>query len=95
MPQLIKLYKIKGNPNNPRIVKNEKFKKLVESIRGFPEMFEKRPIVVDENLMVLGGNMRLKACQELGIKDIWVDIATSWTDKQKNEFVIKDNNHLQ
>ena len=93
MPQLIKLYKIKGNPNNPRIVKNEKFKKLVESIRGFPEMFEKRPIVVDENLMVLGGNMRLKACQELGIKDIWVDIATSWTDKQKNEFVIKDNNH--
>ena len=93
MAQLIKLYKIKGNPNNPRVVKNDKFKKLVQSINDFPEMLEKRPIVVDENLMILGGNMRLKACQELGIKDVWVDIAKGWSDKQKEEFIIKDNNH--
>jgi len=93
MAQLLKLYKIKGNPNNPRIVKNDKFKKLVQSINDFPEMLEKRPIIVDENFMILGGNMRLKACQELGIKDVWVDIAKGWSDKQKEEFIIKDNNH--
>ncbi len=93
MAQLLKLYKIKGNPNNPRIVKNDKFKKLVQSINDFPEMLEKRPIIVDENLMILGGNMRLKACQELGIKDVWVSIAKGWSDKQKEEFIIKDNNH--
>ncbi len=93
MSQLLKLYKIKGNPNNPRIVKNDKFKKLVQSINDFPEMLEKRPIIVDENLMILGGNMRLKACQELGIKDVWVSIAKGWSDKQKEEFIIKDNNH--
>ena len=93
MAELLKLYKIKGNPNNPRIVKNDKFKKLVQSINDFPEMLEKRPIIVDENLMILGGNMRLKACQELGIKDVWVSIAKGWSDKQKQEFIIKDNNH--
>ena len=91
MKQLIKLYKIKGNPNNPRIIKDVKFKKLVNSIKEFPEMLEKRPIVVDENYMILGGNMRTKACKEAGLKEVWVDIAKGWSDEQKAEFIIKDN----
>jgi len=91
MKQLIKLYKIKSNPNNPRIIKGVKFKKLVNSIKEFPEMLEKRPIVVDENYMVLGGNMRTKACKEAGLKEVWVDIAKGWSDEQKEEFIIKDN----
>ena len=91
MKQQIKLYKIKGNPQNPRIIKNDKFKKLVKSIKEFPEMLEKRPIVVDENMMVLGGNMRLKASKDAGLKEVWIDIAEGWTEEQKNEFVVKDN----
>lgn len=91
MKQKIKLYKIKGNPNNPRIIKDDKFKKLVKSIKEFPEMLEKRPIVVDENLMVLGGNMRLKASKDAGLKEVWIDIAEGWTQEQKDEFVVKDN----
>jgi|TARA_R100000084_G_scaffold107098_1_gene66420 hypothetical protein len=91
MKQQVKLYKIKGNPNNPRIIKNDKFRKLVKSIQEFPEMLEKRPIIVDENLMVLGGNMRLKASKDAGLKEVWIDIAKGWTQKQKDEFVVKDN----
>ena len=91
MKQQVKLYKIKGNPNNPRIIKNDKFKKLVKSIKEFPEMLEKRPIVVDEDLMVLGGNMRLKASKDAGLKEVWIDIAEGWTKEQKDEFVVKDN----
>jgi len=91
MKQQIKLYKIKGNPQNPRIVKDEKFLKLVNSIKEFPQMLEKRPIVIDENYMVLGGNMRLKACKDAGYKDVWVDMAVGWTDEQKEAFIIKDN----
>ena len=91
MKQLIKLYKIKGNPNNPRIIKDVKFKKLVNSIKEFPEMLEKRPIVVDENYMVLGGNMRTKACKQAGLKEVWVDVAKGWSSEQKAEFIIKDN----
>jgi len=91
MKQLIKLSKIKSNPNNPRIIKDVKFKKLVNSIREFPEMLEKRPIVVDENLIVLGGNMRTKACKEAGLKEVWIDIADKWSEEQKQEFIIKDN----
>ena len=91
MKQQVKLYKIKGNPNNPRIIKNDKFKKLVKSIKEFPEMLEKRPIVVDEDMMVLGGNMRLKASKDAGLKEVWVDIAEGWTKEQKDEFVVKDN----
>ena len=60
MREQIKIYKIKTNPKNPRIIKNDKYKKLVKSIQEFPEMLKLRPIVVDENMMVLGGNMRLK-----------------------------------
>jgi len=91
MKQQVKLYKIKGNPNNPRIIKNDKFKKLVKSIKEFPQMLEKRPIVVDEDMMVLGGNMRLKASKDAGLKEVWIDIAEGWTKEQKDEFVVKDN----
>jgi|TARA_R110001583_G_scaffold43573_1_gene138674 hypothetical protein len=91
MKQQVKLYKIKGNPNNPRIIKNDKFKKLVKSIQEFPEMLKLRPIVVDEDFMVLGGNMRLKASKEAGLKEVWIDIAEGLTQEQKDEFVVKDN----
>jgi len=91
MKEKIKLYKIKGNKKNPRIIKDNKFYDLVESIKGFPEMLEKRPIIVDEDMIVLGGNMRLKACKEAGLKEVWVDSAEGWTEEQKNEFIIKDN----
>jgi hypothetical protein len=91
MKQQVKLYKIKVNPRNPRIIKDDKFKKLVKSIKDFPEMLEKRPIIVDEELMVLGGNMRLKASAEAGLKEVWIDVAEGWTQEQKDEFVVKDN----
>jgi hypothetical protein len=91
MKQQVKLYKIKGNPNNPRIIKNDKFKKLVKSIKEFPEMLKLRPIVVDEDMMVLGGNMRLKASKDAGLKEVWIDIAEGLTEEQKKEFVVKDN----
>lgn len=91
MKQQIKLYKIKGNPKNPRIIKDDKFYKLVNSIKEFPEMLEKRPIVVDEEMVILGGNMRLKACKEAGLKEVWIDIAKGWTKEQKDEFIVKDN----
>jgi len=82
---------IKPNPNNPRIIKDDKFKKLVQSIKEFPQMLELRPIVIDENNIVLGGNMRLKACQELGLKDVPTIYAKDLTEEQKKEFIIKDN----
>jgi DNA modification methylase len=91
MKQQVKLYKIKGNPNNPRIIKNDKFKKLVKSIQEFPEMLKLRPIVVDEQMMVLGGNMRLKASKEAGLKEVWIEIAEGLTEEQKKEFIVKDN----
>ena len=94
----MKISKLKSNPNNPRIIKDDKFKKLVQSISEFPEMMEKRPIVcvtdVDDKLYPLGGNMRLKALQELKYKEIpdsWVILADEWTEEKRKEFVIKDN----
>jgi DNA modification methylase len=90
MKQQVKISQVKTNPKNPRIIKDHKFKKLVQSIKDFPEMLEKRPIVVDENMIVLGGNMRLKACLEAGLKEVWIDQA-NWTEEQKQEFIIKDN----
>jgi hypothetical protein len=90
MKQLVKISQVKANTKNPRIIKDHKFKKLVQSIKDFPEMLEKRPIVVDENMIVLGGNMRLKACLEAGLKEVWIDVA-EWTEEQKQEFIIKDN----
>jgi hypothetical protein len=82
---------IKPNPNNPRIIKDDKFKKLVKSIQDFPQMLELRPIVIDENNIVLGGNMRLKACIEAGLKDVPVKQAKELTEDQKKEFIVKDN----
>ena len=91
MKQQVKISKVKGNPNNPRIIKNDKFKKLVKSIKEFPEMLKLRPIVVDEDFMVLGGNMRLKASKEAGLSEVWIDIAEGLTEEQKKEFIVKDN----
>jgi len=79
------------NPKNPRIIKDDKFKKLVKSIQEFPQMLELRPIVVDSNMVVLGGNMRLKACIAAGLKEVPIIIADKLTDAQKDEFIIKDN----
>jgi DNA modification methylase len=82
---------IKPNPSNPRIIKDDKFNKLVKSIQDFPQMLELRPIVIDENNIVLGGNMRLKACIEAGLKDVPVKQAKELTEEQKKEFIVKDN----
>jgi len=82
---------VKENKNNPRYVVDSKFKKLVKSIKEFPEMLEKRPIIVDEKMIVLGGNMRLKACQSAGLFEVYIHKAIGWTEKQKQEFIIKDN----
>ena len=79
------------NPVNPRIIKDDKFKKLVKSIQEFPQMLELRPIVVDGNMVVLGGNMRLKACIAAGLKEVPIIVADQLTDAQKSEFIIKDN----
>jgi len=82
---------IRANPNNPRICKDHKFKQLVKSIQDFPQMLELRPIVIDENNMVLGGNMRLKACLEAGLTDVPVIHANNLSEEKKKEFIVKDN----
>tara|TARA_B100001094_G_C17975885_1_gene692745 strand:- start:207 stop:746 length:540 start_codon:yes stop_codon:yes gene_type:complete len=90
-PNKVKVSKLKLNPDNPRIIKGAKFKKLVKSIKEFPEMLKLRPIVVDENNIILGGNMRYKACVEIGMKEVYAIQVDNLTDKQKKEFIIKDN----
>ncbi len=87
----VKINSIKTNPKNPRLIKDDKFKKLVKSIQEFPQMLELRPIVVDENNIVLGGNMRLKACIEVGLKEVFIVKADDLTEQQKDEFIVKDN----
>ena len=87
----VKIHEVKTNPKNPRIIKDDKFRKLVKSIQEFPQMLELRPIVVDENNIVLGGNMRLKACKEAGLKEIFIVKADNLTEEQKDEFIVKDN----
>jgi hypothetical protein len=89
--QKIAINKIKSNPNNPRVIRDEKFKKLVKSIEDFPQMLELRPIVVNDDMIVLGGNMRLKACEAAGLKEVPIVIASSLTEDQQKEFIIKDN----
>lgn len=93
--QFSNITEIKPNPRNPRIIRDEKFKKLVKSLQDFPEMLEKRPLVVftdvDGKYVVLGGNMRLKAANEIGLKKLPIIIADDWTEEQKNQFLIKDN----
>jgi len=90
-PNKIKISKIKSNPENPRLIKDMKFRKLVKSIKEFPEMLKLRPIVVDEKNIILGGNMRYKACIEAGLKEIYVIQADDLSEDQKKEFIIKDN----
>ena len=87
----LKINELHFNLNNPRIIKDGKFKKLVKSIKEFPEMLELRPVVVDENNIILGGNMRTRACIEAGLKEVPVKIAKGLTEEQKREFIIKDN----
>ena len=93
--KLVKISEVKPNPKNPRLIKDDKFKKLVKSIQEFPDMLNKRPLIVftdvDGKYVVLGGNMRLKACKEIGLKEIPIILADEWTEEQKAEFLIKDN----
>ena len=88
---LTKISAIKRNPNNPRILKDDKFVKLTQSIKDFPQMLEIRPIVVNDDMVVLGGNMRLKACKEAGLKEVPVIKVNDLTEEQQREFIIKDN----
>lgn len=92
---IVDIKQVKSNPKNPRVIKDDKFKKLVKSIQEFPDMLNKRPLVcftdTDGKYVVLGGNMRLKACNELKLKEIPIILADEWTEEQKNEFLIKDN----
>jgi len=89
--ETIKISKIKSNPNNPRLIKDDKFFKLVKSIKEFPEMLKLRPIVVNDDLIVLGGNMRLKACKDAGLKEVSIIKASELTAEQQREFIVKDN----
>lgn len=88
--KIVKITEVKLNPNNPRLIKDDKFKKLVQSVKDFPEMLNIRPIVVNQDMIILGGNMRYKACKEAGLKEIPV-IVTDLTEEQQREFLIKDN----
>ena len=87
----VKLSEVKTNPNNPRIIKDDKFSKLVKSIQEFPKMLEIRPIVVNSDMVVLGGNMRLKACKEAGLKEVPIIFADDLTEDEQRQFIIKDN----
>jgi len=89
--ETVKITKVKTNPNNPRLIKDEKYHKLVKSIKEFPQMLEIRPIVVNDDMIVLGGNMRLKACKEAGLKEVPIIKASELTEDQQREFIIKDN----
>ena len=89
--KLVKLSEVKVNPNNPRLIKDDNFKKLVQSIKDFPEMLDIRPIVVNQDMVILGGNMRFKACKEAGLKEVPIIVADNLTEEQQREFLIKDN----
>jgi len=88
--ETVKISEVKLNPNNPRLIKDDKFKKLVRSIKDFPEMLNIRPIVVNKDMIILGGNMRYKACKEAGLKEIPI-IITDLSEEKQREFLIKDN----
>lgn len=91
----IPIGRLRANPTNPRVLRDDKFAKLKQSIQDFPDMLNKRPIVAvtdaDGKFMVLGGNMRLRACQDLKMKEVPVILADEWTEEQRREFIIKDN----
>jgi ParB-like chromosome segregation protein Spo0J len=87
----IAISKIKLNPNNPRLIKDDKFAKLVQSIKDFPEMLNIRPIVVNDDMIILGGNMRFKACKEAGLKEVSIIKVSGLSEEKQREFLIKDN----
>lgn len=89
--QKVPISKVKLNKENPRYIKDHKFEKLKQSLKDFPEMLELRPIVVDSDLMILGGNMRYQAAKDIGMSDVFITVAEGLTDEQKKEFIIKDN----
>ena len=91
MIEKVSIKAIKSNPNNPRVIRDDKFRKLVRSINEFPEMLELRPIVVNDDMVVLGGNMRLKACKEAGLDEVAIIKASNLSEAQQAEFIIKDN----
>ena len=90
MADKIPITQIKSNPNNPRVIKDDKFKKLVQSLKDLPEMAQVRPIVVNQDMIVLGGNMRLKAMKEAGWKEAPVAVV-DWDEDKQRQFIIKDN----
>lgn len=87
----VDIKQVRPNPDNPRFIKDYKFEKLVKSIREFPQMLELRPIIVNQDMIVLGGNMRLKACEAAGIEQVPIIFADNLTEEQQKEFIIKDN----
>ena len=92
--EIRKITELKENPDNPRIIRDAKFKKLVKSIQEFPKMLEIRPIIIDENNIILGGNQRYKACKEAGFTEVSIIDVSSLTEKEKKEFIIKDNSNF-
>jgi len=91
MIEKVKIESVKANPNNPRLIKDDKFRKLVKSINEFPEMLQLRPIIVNNDMVTLGGNMRLKACKEAGLQMVYIIKASNLSEAQQAEFIIKDN----
>ena len=89
--ETVKIGQVKSNPNNPRVIKDSNFEKLVRSIKEFPKMLKIRPIVVNDDMIVLGGNMRLKACKEAGLKEVPIIKAGELTEDEQRQFIIKDN----
>ena len=89
--ETVNIKKLKPNPANPRTIKDDKFHKLVQSVKAFPEMLKLRPIVVNDKMEVLGGNMRLRACIEAGMSEVSIIRASELTEDQQREFIIKDN----
>jgi hypothetical protein len=87
----VKISEIKANPENPRVIRDDKFKQLVNSIKKFPKMLEVRPIAVNSDMVVLGGNMRLKACQDAGMKEVTIVVLDNFNEQEQKEFIIKDN----
>ena len=87
----ISIKDIKENPNNPRKLGKDKYQKLLKSIQDLPQMLSLRPIVVNSDMVVLGGNMRLKALKELKYKEVPIIIADELSEDQQKEFLIKDN----
>lgn len=89
--EMINISEVHINPDNPRIIKDEKYLKLLESIKNFPQMLYIRPIVIDTHNMILGGNQRYEVCKELKYSEIPIIRAINLTEEQYREFIIKDN----